>query len=134
MEDNHIVAVQDEEAYWHLARQFVRVLIVEVNEALRQAGILEQEQRRKICEEVVFGIANFFDSYWTGVEGRKMYPLLGFAETFPDDAMELANLGPVHIPHKAVELHAMVWDEVRWYFEEQKENDNAVPMGCVGED
>lgn len=126
--------VRDEEAYWALARGFVRALIVEVNGALRKAGVEEKARRRKICERAVFGIGNLIDQYWLEVDGRTVYPVLCFSDRFPAGETPLRKLGPVQFPEKAVELHAMASDEVEWFFKEQKEKDSAVTMGCVGEE
>lgn len=129
-----VTVVRDEDTYWRLGKEFVRALIVEVNDALREAGVGKQAQRREICEIAAFGIGNFFDQYWLKVDGRTVYPVLCFTETYPDGETPLALLGPVQFPDKAVELHAMVPDEVAWYFKERNENDDAVAMGCVGEE
>lgn len=128
-----VLGVRNEDAYWRLAKEFIRALIVHVNHAMREAGIQQRVTRRQVCEHAVFAIGNFFDQYWLGVDGQKVYPVLCFARQFLDSVTELKMLGPVEFPDKAVELHAMVSDEVEWYFNEREESEESVIMGTVGD-
>ena len=122
--------LQDEDAYWRSCREFVRLLITELNRALK-ASRVSLKKHKQICTAFAFGFCNFLDRQWFKPGGRTQYPLLCFARSFFDvDAA--VDLSLVNFPHKSVELHGMVHDEVAWFFDEMKERDSAVPSGDVG--
>ncbi len=54
---------QDEDDYWRSARGFVRVLIANLNDALKQSG-LSKPKRRIACERAAFSICNTIDQCW----------------------------------------------------------------------
>lgn len=124
---------QDEDAYWRSSREFVRVLIAELNRVLNKQGVWKRK-RRQICSEFAFEFAQFLDQRWMKVNGTTEYPLLCFVRTFLDLDVPLADVSPINAPHKSVELHAMVADEIRWFFDEMKERPDAVAIGDVGEE
>lgn len=124
---------QDEEEYWRAAREFVRVLIAELNGSLKESGVWKA-RRRQICTRFAFGFASYLDQQWMKVGGKTRYPLLCFTSAFLDVDVALADLPPILCPHKSVELHAMVSDEVDWYFRDMKEDGKAVITGAVGEE
>ena len=124
---------RDEEAYWHLAKAFVRVLMVETSEALKDSGVNDAGLRQRIASRLGFGLGNFFDQYWLEAQGRRYYPVLAFSEQPIVDVDSLADAGEIQVPAPGVELHAMADDEARWFFTEQKENGDSVPMGLAGE-
>ena len=123
---------QDEEAYWRSSKEFVRLLIAELNETLKAHGVWRRK-RKQICTSFVFSFCNFVDHQWFKPGGRTQYPLLGFATNFFDIDVPL-DLAQINFPHKSVELHGMVHDEIEWFFEEMKENRAAVPSGDVGQE
>jgi hypothetical protein len=124
---------QDEEAYWQASKAFVRLLIAELNTALVEQKI-SKPKRKEICESYVFSLANVFDQQWFKANGQTTYPLLCFTNTFLNIDTALSDLPAIDVPHKAVELHAMVSDEVEWFFQEMKEDETAVVVGNVGEE
>ena len=121
---------QDEDAYWRSGKEFVRLLIVELNQTLQANGV-SGKKRKQICTSFVFGFCNFLDQQWFKPGGRTQYPLLCFAKTFFDVDAPL-DLSQINFPHKAVELHGMVHDEIAWFFDEVKEAPTAVLTGDVG--
>ena len=110
----------------------MRLLIAELNETLKANGVW-RKKRKQICTSLAFGFCNFLDQQWFKPGGRTQYPLLCFANTFFDIDVPL-DLSQINFPHKSVELHGMVHDEIEWFFEEMKENRAAVPSGNVGEE
>ena len=54
------LARQDEDAYWRSSKEFVRVLIAELNRVLRKQGVWKRK-RRQICSEFAFEFAQFLD-------------------------------------------------------------------------
>ncbi len=129
------VAIErDEDAYWNLAKAFMRVLVVETNEALKSCGVNDAQLRQQIASQLGFGLGNFFDQYWFEVDGKRFFPFLCFCERFPQEADSAENLGTIQAPVPEVELHAMAQDESDWFFTDQKEDKSSVLMGFVGDD
>ncbi|MCA8985673.1 MAG: hypothetical protein R3C12_04145 [Planctomycetaceae bacterium] len=124
---------QDEEEYWRTSKEFVRVLIAELNRSLKESGVWKAK-RKQICTTFAFRFANYLDQQWMKVDGKTQYPFLCFTKSFLDVDVSLAEVSPINCPHKSVELHAMVSDEVDWFFNEMKERENAVVVGSVGDE
>ncbi len=59
---------------------FLQVMALEVDVALRSAGIADVVIRRKVIDSFCFGMGNFFDQYWFDVDGKKYRPLLSYAK------------------------------------------------------
>ncbi len=123
---------QDEEAYWQSARQFVRLLIAELDRTLRGSRI-SGKKRKQICTTFAFEFCNFLDHRWFKPGGRTEYPLLCFAKSYFDIDVPLES-SQINFPHKSVELHGMVHDEIEWFFNEVKEDNSAVATGDVGDE
>ncbi|MCG8652491.1 MAG: hypothetical protein MI861_21810 [Pirellulales bacterium] len=121
---------QDEDAYWRSCKEFVRLLIAELNQTLKSNRV-SSRKRKKICTEFVFGFCNFLDQQWLKPAGRTQYPLLCFTKTFFDIDVPI-ELSQINFPHKSVELHAMVTDEIDWFFNEMREKRSAITTGDVG--
>jgi hypothetical protein len=124
---------QDEEEYWRSCKEFVRVLIAELNRSLKDSGVWKTK-RKQICTKFAFSFSNYLDQQWMKVDGKTQYPFLCFTTSFLEIGVSLADISPIDCPHKSVELHAMVCDEVDWFFNEMKESKNAVVVGSVGEE
>jgi hypothetical protein len=127
---NQLIPQQDEDAYWRSSKEFVRLLIAELNHTLK-GKVLTKRKRRQICTEFAFSLCSFLDQQWLKPAGRTQYPLLCFAQAFFDLDVPL-DLSRINFPHKSVELHAMVADEVDWFFNEMNEDSSAIPVGDVG--
>ena len=121
---------QDEDEYWRSSREFVRLLIADLNQTLK-ANRISVKKRREICTSFAFSFCNFIDQQWFKPDGRTQYPLLCFADKFFDIDVPL-DLCEINFPHKSVELHGMVHDEIDWFFDEIKEDSAAVLTGDVG--
>ena len=123
---------QDEDAYWQSAKALVRLLIKELNESLKSNRI-SARKRRAICTSFVFSYCNFLDRRWFKTGGNAEYPLLCFSKSFFDLDEEI-DLSQINFPHKSVDFHGMVHDEIVWFFEEMAEDASAVTSGDVGEE
>ncbi|REJ86516.1 MAG: hypothetical protein DWQ34_27145 [Planctomycetota bacterium] len=121
---------QDEDAYWRSCKEFVRLIIAELNCSLK-ANRVSLKKRRQICTTFTFSLCNFLDHQWMKPSGRTQYPLLCFAKTYFDIDVPL-ELSQINFPHKSVELHAMVGDEINWFFNEIGEDGAAIATGDVG--
>ena len=121
---------QDEDAYWRSCKDFVRLLIAQLNQSLK-GKVFTKNKRKQICTDFAFSFCSFLDQQWLKPAGRTQYPLLCFAKAFFDIDVAL-DLSQINFPHKSVELHAMVADEIRWFFDEMNEDVSAIPFGTVG--
>ena len=124
---------QDEDNYWRSARGFVRILIAILNDALKESG-LSKPKRRTACERSAFSICNTLDQCWIRSDGKTDYPLLAFSERFLEVDSLVEQIVPIQLPHKSVEMHAMVCDEISWFFDEQKEILPINSVGSIGEE
>jgi hypothetical protein len=122
-----------DERYWDMARAFVRVWMVEMNDALKECGVEDTELRKEICGRAVFEMGNFLDQYWFDVNGDKYYPLLCFTRQFLDFDTDLEEVGEIFAPFE-VEYHSFAYDIADWYFDEQQENDESARMGYLDEE
>ena len=60
---------------------FLKVMALEVDVAMKAAGITDVKKRRKVVDAFCFGMGNFFDQYWFEAEGQRFFPMLCFSET-----------------------------------------------------
>lgn len=120
---------RDGEVYWQLSKGFMRVLMAECSEALKECGVKDATLRQRIASRLGFGLGNFFDQYWFEVEGKRWYPTLAFSERFVDDPADDDQLLTLYGRTPDVELHPMADDEARQFFQDDGENPDAVPMG-----
>lgn len=120
---------RDGEVYWQLSKGFMRVLMVEVSEALQECGVKDKAVRQRIASRLGSGLGNFFDQYWFEVDGKRWYPALAFSERFADDEGDDGGALTWYGRTPDVELHPMADDEARQFFQDDGENPDAVPMG-----
>ena len=67
-------------AYEEAAMAFLRVMALEVDDALKEAKITDTRTRRKVVDNFCFGMGNFIDQYWFKAgDGKRYYPMIGFS-------------------------------------------------------
>ena len=71
--------------YEQVAIDFLSVLAMEVDVALKDSGITDVATRRNVVDRFCFGMGNFIDQYWFHSEGKKYYPVVCFSETHLDE-------------------------------------------------
>lgn len=128
-----IAIERDGERYWGLGSAFTEIQIMELNEALKDCGVADVEQRQEICSRFAFGMGNFLDQYWMEVDGRKYYPMLCFSEKFLDTDVSIQEIGPVQAPAD-FEFHAAADDMAIFYFRDQSEKLARAKIGIVGDE
>ena len=69
-----------DDRYEEVAIQFLRVMAMELDVALKAAGITDAKKRRKVVDTFCFGMGNFFDQYWFEAEGTRYFPVVCYAE------------------------------------------------------
>ena len=72
-------------SYEEVAMQFLQIMGVEVDLALRSAGITDQATREKVVDTFCFGMGNFFDQYWFDWDGERYWPVLSFSKLHWED-------------------------------------------------
>src|SRR5687767_4866692 len=66
--------------YEEAAMAFLRVMALEVDDALKEAKITDTRTRRKVVDNFCFGMGNFLDQYWFEAgDGKRYYPMVGFS-------------------------------------------------------
>ena len=123
---------QDEDAYWRSSKEFVRLLIAEMNQSPKSNRI-STRKRKQICKDFAFVFCSELDQRWIKPRGQTEYPLLCFSTKFFDVDVPI-DLAQINFPGKSVEMHAMVTDEIEWFFDEMKENTTAVCTGNVDDE
>lgn len=122
------LGINDEEGYWRASKEFVRLIILQLNETLKSKKI-SVAKRKEICTEFTFGLANFIDQQWIKPDGKTLYPVLCFSDVFQE-----ISRSSITFPSASVELHAMVHDEIEWFFEEVQQDSTCVITGDVGDE
>lgn len=128
-----IDAVQDETQYWELGYAMLEVLVMELNEALKENGVTDAAQRQAICDHFAFGTGNFFDQYWMEVNGQKWYPMICFSPKFLDLNVTIEEIGTVQFPC-GFEYHGGAMEVSAEYFGDQGEQLSGVRIGCISEE
>jgi len=123
-----------DDSYEDLASAYQVVLVSMLDQALRESGITPKRKRRKICERFLYAHGAFHDQHWLRSGGKTVYPLLGFAEAFPDVGSSPQPWGRILVDKgKSFSFDEYVWSVLRCYFEP----DETVPQveaGLVGEE
>ena len=72
-------------AYEDAAIEFLRVMALEVDDALKHAKVTDVKTRRKVVDRFCFGMGNFLDQYWLETaDGKRYFPLVCFSEEHQD--------------------------------------------------
>jgi hypothetical protein len=120
--------------YENLASAYQMLIVGFLDEALRKAGVKPKRKRRQVCREFLYHFSVLHDQCWIQTEGRKVYPLLVFSDTFQNIGMSPQQLGKIRL------------DKDRFFsFDESAlsalgcvfEPDESVPpvqVGLIGED
>ena len=74
-----------DDRYEEAAMEFLRVMALELDLALKEAEITDVKKRRKVVDTFCFGMGNFLDQYWFAVEGTKYFPVVCFADRHRED-------------------------------------------------
>lgn len=109
---------------------FMLMTVHRLNDALKNAGVRNKATRQDICSSFLFELAYHHDAGWLIYEGRKLFPMIAFAERTPAEKGE--NLGAVqtlHVPTDASSWHEYAHGVVSTYFEDDKEAEPDVTFG-----
>ena len=71
--------------YEEAAMAFLRVMALEVDDALKEAKVTDVKTRRKVVDNFCFGMGNFLDQYWfEAADGKRYFPMVGFSTEHQD--------------------------------------------------
>jgi hypothetical protein len=86
--------VHDED-YDQPAAEFLAVLAVGLDLALREAKITDVKTRRKVVDEFCWGAAEFLDTQWIETaDGRRHFPVICFTDRHPEQDPPEVRLAP----------------------------------------
>jgi len=128
------VQVVRDAAYWEMGNAFIRVILAELNDALRKSKISDARRRKKICERFLFGLGNALDQCWFTVNGEKHYPLVCFTREFLNTDVDVRDVGTIFAPSPDWEYHGAALDVVEEFFEDPSEGASEVQVGVFGVD
>ena len=90
-----------DEAYEEAAMTFLRVLAMEVDDALKHAKVTDLKTRRKVVDRFCFGMGNFLDQYWLEAgDGKRYFPVLCFSPEHLDDDPQTLGLPDAFAYHE----------------------------------
>ena len=112
------------------AATFQIVMLHQLNEALRDAGIADQAKRREICENFGFAFGVLSDQSWfKDADGTKVYPCIAFSTRGPASEVDPEDLGTVFLPSSMFAFHEYLHGNAAELFEEMQEDLSVVEMG-----
>lgn len=131
-----ITVEQDGSNYWNMSYAFLKVVAMELNEALKDSGVTDAEARQQICSRFGSGFGNFLDQYWMEIDGKKCYPLVCFSDQFLNSGTDIQEIAPLYITNKEFEFHGAADDATIEFFKSHAENldSGKLRVGFVGQD
>lgn len=104
---------------WASAFQLVQADIV--NGILKENGIEDAATRQAICGSIAFRLGDFLDQCWFKHDGKKVYPVLCYADASPQDEEERGMKRTLFAPAGDFDCHEFAHGVVIHYFKELKE-------------
>ena len=86
--------------YESAAIEFLRVMALELDLALKEAKVADVKTRRKVIDNFCFGMGNFLDQYWFEAEGKRYFPLVCFTDKHREDDPARAGLPEIFAYHE----------------------------------
>lgn len=126
-------AIRDED-YIDFGIAFQSVMVEHLNGILTEKGVEDEDSRREICETFLSGLGDFFDQHWLDCDGRRVHPVLAFAENHLDLETPLQELGHVMFPATQFAHREYVIGTLADFYEENQETIPGITTGPVGEE
>ncbi len=126
-------AIRDED-YIDFGMAFQSVMVEHLNGVLAEKGVEDEESRREICETFLSGLGDFFDQHWLECDGRRVHPVLAFAEHHLDVETPLEELGHVMFPSPRFAHREYIIGTLADFYEEHQETTPGVATGPVHEE
>ena len=103
--------------------------VARLNQVLKDCGLADRQQRRKICETYFFHSGYFLDSGWFEEAGSRYHPVLCFQEVSPSGELTENLVSPD--PEFGTELHEYAHGAAAWLFDEHGEDASEISLGDV---
>jgi hypothetical protein len=114
------MAIVRDDDYESMGTAFQLIQVELLNQALKEHGIEDPSQRQAICATYTFAFGDFLDQCWFTSEGRRVYPMVCFAEQFPGNAEDLNELDPIYAS-ESFDYHEYAHGSVAYFFEDNGE-------------
>ncbi len=122
----------DRDTYERMATDCQIVLIDLLNRSLKDSGVNDKEKRQRICERFSEAAGDFIDQGWFKSEdsgGRKVYPLLCFAERGDWSDTEVGPITQAIGPDPTSFFYESFSASCEWYFDEHNEALEGIETG-----
>jgi len=117
------------------AMTFMALAVHRLNAALVEGGVANSEKRQEICASFLFEFAYNHDAGWIEHEGRKLFPIVTFAERAePAGDENLGKIDALHVPTPVSSWHEYAHGVVSQVFEEDNEDPKSIKFGSYQRD
>ncbi len=117
------------------AMSFMTLTVHRLNAALKDGGVTDAAVRQEICSRFLFEFAYHHDAGWLTKDGRKLFPMVAFAERrSPKQGENLGEISEIHVPTQATSWHEYAYGVASRYFEDCNEEVDAITFGSYGEE
>lgn len=109
--------------YEELAATYQVLMMHWLNTSLRESGVTDVGQRRRIVADFCGRFGGWHDQYWFENPGGNMvFPLIAFSTDGPATAMDLDQLRTVNFPNRSFSFSEYASGNILHYFEELRED------------
>jgi len=117
------------------AMSFMALTVHRLNAALTEGGVADTAVRQEICSKFLFEFAYHHDAGWLSKDGKRLFPLVVFAERLdPKEDENLGEIAEIHVPTPASSWHEYANGVVSRYFEDNEEGVDDISFGSYGEE
>ncbi len=117
------------------AMSYMALTVHRLNSALTEGGVADAAARQEICARFLFEFAYHHDAGWLSKDGKKLFPLVVFAERrVPKEDENLGEIAEIHVPTQATSWHEYAPGVVSGYFEDDNEAIDGISFGSYGEE
>ena len=124
---------QNERGYFPKVKQYLLVLVSDLNQALME-GRVSRQIRRQICGTFLVSHCEKLDQEWLRCKGQTWYPLIAFTKSFIELATAPIADNSMLIGDKGNELHAIASALIDEFFDELHERLPENTTGQIGDE
>jgi len=129
-EDNDTIEFVDD-----AAMSFMALTVHRLNNALKEGGVADAALRQEICSNFLFNFAYHHDAGWLAKDGKKLFPMVTFAERRdPNQDENLGEIAEIHVPTQATSWHEYANGVTSQYFEDDDEEVDGISFGSYNEE
>jgi hypothetical protein len=117
------------------AMSFMALTVHRLNTALKEGGVADATVRQEICSSFLFEFAYHHDAGWVRKDGKKLFPIVTFAERrAPKPDENLGEIAEIHVPTQATSWHEYAHGVTSQYFEDDNEGVDGITFGSYSEE